>query len=157
MALIHEKLYQSGNIAGVKLRDYVQDLASHLMSSYSLDSAKIKLVTDIENVSLGIDTAISLGLIVNELLSNAFKYAFPNDASGEIKLSYKPTNGNASTLIISDNGIGFPGNIDFRRTESLGLQLVNTLVEQLEGNIQLNSNNGTKFTIVLPKLNNPDK
>ncbi len=157
MALIHEKLYQSGNIAGVKLGDYVQDLASHLMSSYSLDSTKIRLTTDIENVSLGIDTAISLGLIVNELLSNAFKYAFPNGASGEIKLSYKPTEGNTSTLIIHDNGIGFPKNIDFRQTDSLGLQLVNTLVEQLEGNIELNRMNGTEFTIVLPNLINRDK
>ena len=157
MALIHEKLYQSGNIAGVKLADYVQDLASHLMSSYSLDSTKIRLDTDIENVSLGIDNAISLGLIVNELLSNAFKYAFPNGASGEIKLSYKSTEGNTSTLIISDNGIGFPEDIDFKQTESLGLQLVNTLVEQLEGNIELCRDNGTEFTIVLPELNNRDK
>ena len=157
MALIHEKLYQSGNIEGVKLRDYVQDLASHLMSSYSLDSTKIRLTADIENVSLGIDNAISLGLIVNELLSNAFKYAFPNGASGEIILSYKPTKENTSTLIISDNGTGFPGDIDFRQTESLGLQLVNTLVEQLEGEIELNRNNGTEFKIVLPDLNEQDK
>jgi PAS domain S-box-containing protein len=157
MALIHEKLYQSGNIAGVKLADYVQDLASHLMSSYSLDSTKIKMTTSIENVSLGIDTAISLGLIVNELLSNAFKYAFPNGASGEISLSYKPTDENAAILIISDNGVGIPKDIDFRQTESLGLQLVNTLVEQLEGSIELRLNNGTEFTIVLPNLNNRDK
>lgn len=157
MALIHEKLYQTGNLVGVKLGDYVQDLASHLMSSYSLDSNKIKLITDIDNVSLGIDTAISLGLIVNELLSNAFKYAFPNDASGEIKLSYKPSDENNSTLIISDNGIGFPQNIDFKQTESLGLQLVNTLVEQLEGNIELSRNGGTEFKIVLPNINNRDK
>ncbi len=152
MALIHEKLYQSGNLAGVKLGDYVQDLASHLMSSYSLDSSKIKLITDIENVSLGIDTAISLGLIVNELLSNAFKYAFPNGASGEIKLSYKPADGNSSILTISDNGIGFPQNINFKQTESLGLQLVNTLVEQLEGKIELHRSEGTKFTINLPNF-----
>ena len=157
MALIHEKLYQTGNLAGVKLGDYVQDLATHLMSSYSLDSNKIKLITDIENVSLGIDTAISLGLIVNELLSNAFKYAFPYDASGEIRLSYKPSDENNSILIISDNGIGFPENIDFKQTESLGLQLVNTLVEQLEGNIELFRNGGTEFKIILPDISNRDK
>ncbi len=113
---------------------------------------KSGLITDIENISLSIDTAISLGLIINELLSNAFKYAFPNGASGEIKLSYKSFNGNSSTLVISDNGIGFPINIDFKQTESLGLQLVNTLVEQLEGNIELHRNDGTQFTIILPSF-----
>ncbi len=152
MALIHEKLYQTGNLAAVKLRDYVQDLATHLMNSYSLDPRKVKLSSDIDNVSLGIDTAISVGLIVNELLSNAFKYAFPNGTSGEIKILYKPDNENNSTLIIKDNGIGFPENINFRQTESLGLQLVNTLVDQLEGKIELNKNGGTEFKIVLPNF-----
>jgi PAS domain S-box-containing protein len=152
MALIHEKLYQSGNLAAVKLRDYVQDLAAHLMSSYSLDSAKIKLVTDIDDVSLGIDVAISLGLIINELLSNSFKYAFPGGTIGEIKIFFKPNDINNSTLIIKDNGIGFPKDVNFRQTESLGLQLVNTLVDQLEGTIELETHDGTEFIIMLPNI-----
>ena len=152
MALIHEKLYQSGNLAAVKLRDYVQDLAAHLMSSYSLDSAKIKLITDIDDVSLGIDVAISLGLIINELLSNSFKYAFPNSAIGEIKILFKPSDINNSILIIKDNGIGFPKDVNFKQTESLGLQLVNTLVDQLEGTIELERNRGTEFIIMLPNI-----
>ena len=152
MALIHEKLYQTGNLAAVKLKDYVQDLATHLMNSYNLDPRNVKLSSDIDNVSLGIDTAISVGLIVNELLSNAFKYAFPNGTSGEIKILYKPDNENNSTLIIKDNGIGFPENINFKQTESLGLQLVNTLVDQLEGKIELYKKGGTEFKIVLPNF-----
>jgi PAS domain S-box-containing protein len=152
MALIHEKLYQSGNLADVKFKDYLIDLSNHLMRSYSSNSSKIKLITEIENVLLGADTAISLGLIVNELLSNAFKYAFPNGIGGEIKIIYKAGKDNSATLTISDNGIGFPLNINFKQTETLGLQLVNTLSNQLECTIVLKRGKGTEFKIYIPDI-----
>jgi two-component sensor histidine kinase len=122
------------------------------MNSYSYNSARVGLETDIDNISLGIDTAISIGLIINELLSNALKYAFPDNRRGEIKIIYKAVNYNYSTLIVCDNGKGFPEDIDFKNTESLGLQLVNTLVSQLEGTIELLKNGGTEFKITLPNF-----
>ena len=148
MALIHEELYKSKDLARIDFAEYVQSLATHLFSLYSVNTAVIKLTMDVQDVLLDINTAIPCGLIVNELISNSLKYAFPDGEGGEILIKLSERTGGNLTLIVSDNGIGLHKDLDFRDTKSLGLQLVNTLVEQLEGTIDLDRTEGTAFTIV---------
>ena len=124
MSLIHEKLYQSGDFANVNFDGYVKNIANDLIRSYAVTPDKIKLNTKIEDVSLGLDNAIPCGLIINELISNSLKYAFPKDREGEIKIVLREINSNEIELTVSDDGIGIPAEIDIRETESLGLQLV---------------------------------
>lgn len=150
MALIHEKLYQSKDMSQIDFSEYVSELVSNLFSSYSLNSALITLHQNINDILLEIDIAINLGLIINELVSNAFKHAFPEGRKGNLYISIKKDE-HKYELIIEDDGIGFSSEIDFRKTESLGLQLIITLVEQIGGEIFLFSDNGTKFVI---KFNN---
>ncbi len=150
MALIHEKLYQSKNLAREDFAEYTRSLTSYLFDSYCIDPERIAMDVQIRGVELGIDTGISCGLIVNELVSNALKHAFPHGRKGLVSVSLERVNGNF-VLRVSDDGVGFPEHIDFRNTESLGLQLVNTLTEQLEGKIELITNGGgTTFTISFP-------
>jgi two-component sensor histidine kinase len=103
--------------------------------------------TDIDDISLGIDTAIPCGLIINELISNALKYAFPGNKSGEIKLSFKKQENNV-ILIVSDDGGGIPSHIDIKNSTSLGMRLIYSLTKQLDGNIVLESGKGTTFTLI---------
>jgi len=146
MALIHEKLYQSKDMSQIDFSDYVSELVSNLFSSYSLNSALITLHQDIRNIMLGIDLAINLGLIINELVSNAFRHAYSGGRKGNLFISMKK-DGHNFELIIEDDGIGFPLDIDFKKTESLGLQLIVTLVDQIGGEITLIPDHGTKFVI----------
>lgn len=152
MAMIHEGLYRTHNLARINFEKYIQNLIYGLFSSYGIDQSIIKTKMDLNEVLLDIDTAIPCGLILNELITNSLKHAFPEEREGEINvlLSQK---GNILQIIVGDNGIGFPENIDFQNTESLGLQLVNTLVDQLKGEIKIENNNGTKFIFTLEKNN----
>jgi PAS domain S-box-containing protein len=145
MALIHEKLYQSRDISRIDFAEYVRSLTSYLARSY-VTGRDVTIVVDIEDLSLGIDLAIPCGLIINELVSNALKYAFPDGKTGEVRISLAQC-GNEYELTVSDNGAGLPAGLDFRNTSSLGLQLVNTLVHQLEGDIALDTARGTRFSI----------
>ncbi len=148
MAFIHEKLYQSQDLARVDFTDYVNTLTRNLFTTYGVSTARIKLNIDIKNVSLPLDNAIPCGLIINELVSNSLKHAFPPDKEGEIKIALHLSNGNKWQLIVSDNGVGIPEDIDFRNTKSLGLHLVTILAEdQLRGEINLNRTEGTEFKI----------
>ncbi|MCZ7360361.1 MAG: PAS domain S-box protein [Candidatus Methanoperedens sp.] len=148
MALIHEKLYRSENFSRIDLKEYIDDLVSGLFQSYGISEDKVALNINAENVLLGIDSAIPCGLIINELVSNSLKHAFPEDESGEINILIHSTDEDMIELSIGDNGIGIPEDLDFRRTESLGLRIVNVLVEnQLHGEITLNRDRGTKFKI----------
>jgi two-component sensor histidine kinase len=104
----------------------------------------------LDHILLDIDEAIPCGLIVNELVSNSLKHAFPNGQSGETQIRMQAGQNREITLVVGDNGIGFPSTLDFRETESLGLQLVNTLVDQLEGSIEINGQHGTEFRITWP-------
>ncbi|MFC1717112.1 histidine kinase dimerization/phosphoacceptor domain -containing protein [Candidatus Poribacteria bacterium] len=160
MALIHEKLYQSEDLARIDFAEYIQDLANYLLRMYGTGTYRVRLRVNIEDVSLDIDTAIPCGLIVNELVSNSLKYAFPmedialdeqRESEAEIRVDVRSDNSSNLMLIVSDNGVGFPENLDFRETESLGLQLVNTLTEQLEGSIELDRTSGTTFKITFEK------
>ena len=150
MGMIHEKLYNSTDRSKINFSDYVQSLTSNLLTSYKL-SEKILPVIQIGDLELDLETAILCGLIINELVSNSLKYAFPNTEIGEIHVSLNLVD-NRYELIISDNGIGIPDDIDFKNTDSLGFQLVNNITSQLEGQIKLDKNVGTKFIINFENL-----
>lgn len=147
MSLVHERLYQSQDLARVDFAEYVRDLTSHLFRSYGGDSNCIKAEINVDGVLLGVDTAIPCGLILNELVSNSLKHAFLDGRGGEIHIEFRSDDDSQFRLVVSDNGVGLPEDLDFRDAESLGLQLVNTLVDQLEGTIELDGSGGTAFKI----------
>ncbi len=148
MSLIHEKLYNSGDLARIDIKDYIRDLVTGLFETYGFITGKVALKIDAENVSLGINPAIPCGLIINEIVSNSLKYAFPGEKTGEIKINLRSIEGNYIELIVSDNGIGLPKDMDINKTDSWGLRLVSILAEkQLQGELSLNRNNGTEFKI----------
>lgn len=151
MSLIHERLYQSQDLARVEFGEYVRNLANYLLRSYGSSANGIRLTTNVDDVFLGVDTAIPCGLIVNELVSNSLKHAFPDGRQGEIRIELRGDDGDKLTLIVNDDGVGFPQDVDYRKTKSLGLQLVNTLVTQLEGTIELDRSGGTVFKITFSK------
>lgn len=146
MSFIHEILYQTRDFSNINFSEYIVNLAGNLLQSYSRTN-NIKMHQDVGNVFLNLDLAIPCGLIINELVSNALKYAFPDKNDGEISIVVKQS-GDFVNIDIGDNGTGLPQNIDYRNTESLGLQLVMTLVEQIEGDITLKGGKGTNFSIV---------
>jgi len=154
MALIHEKLYQSKNLMRIDFVKYIQNLTDYLFRSYRVSPEVTKLKTNISDVFLDVNTATPCGLIVNELVSNSIKHAFPAGREGEIRIEARSDN-DKFTLIVSDNGVGFPKDLDFRNTKTLGLQLVCTLTDQLGGSIELDRSSGTKFkiTFLKPKYN----
>jgi PAS domain S-box-containing protein len=156
MALVHEKLYQSKDIAHINFADYIRSLTTNLFQSYREKQTGIKLTTDVGAVLLDIPTAIPCGLVINELTANALKHAFPNGKKGDIHIALHLVEGDELELIVSDNGIGFPEALDFRNPETLGLQLVNSLVEvQLNGTIELDKNGGTTFKITFKNERGP--
>lgn len=148
IALIHERLYRSRDLAEIDFAEYLQSLSANLFRSYGVKSNAVKLKVEVDGMRLSVDTAIPIGLIVNELVSNSLKHAFPSGRKGEIRIRLAANGDNSSTLIVSDNGIGFPHDLDLRNARSLGLQLVNMLVQQLDGTIELDRTNGTTFKIV---------
>lgn len=150
MAMIHEKLYQSEGFAKIGFSSYVRNLVTYLLQSY-VDRDHVKIITDVDDVFLDIDTAIPCGLIINELITNSLKHAFPNLTNGQINIKLM-RNDDKFILEVKDNGIGFPEMLDFRNTESLGLQLINSLVMQLDGTIQLKNDGGTEFKIVIHEM-----
>jgi two-component sensor histidine kinase len=151
MALVHERLYQSKDLARIDFAEYARNLASYIFRSYGVNSDLIKPEIHVDDIALGIDAAVPCGLILNELVSNSLKHAFPNGKKGQIRVGLSADN-DKFTLMVSDNGVGFPKDLDFRNTESLGLQLVNTLVAQLEGTIELDRSMGTAFEITFARL-----
>ncbi len=147
MSLIHEKLYQSKGLARIDFNEYIRDLVNGLFHSYGV-SGSIALNIDGKDVSLGVDSAIPCGLIINELVTNSLKHAFPEGREGEIRISLRSIEENMIELLVSDNGVCIPEDVDIRKTESLGLHLVTILVEnQLHGEINLNRSKGTEFQI----------
>lgn len=147
MALIHEKLYQSENLTNIDFTDYVDSLVIELSRSYMNHPEQIEISVDVRDACFGVDTAIPCGLIINELITNSLKYAFPDNRKGQISVSLQPTMKGEYTLIVKDNGIGFPENIDWQNTDSLGMQVVTSLTDQLEGEIELSRTDGTEFKL----------
>ncbi len=137
IALIHEKLYQSSDLAQIDFGDYVDDLVLSIFNTFGIDSTEHSIHLDIENIRLSVNTAMPCSLIINELVSNSLLHAFPNNHFGEISISMKSIPQQKLELTVSDNGIGLPKDFDFRKSKSLGLQLVITLVNQLKGEIEL--------------------
>ena len=145
MALIHEKLYQSENLSHINFSEYVASLTNYLSRSYIL-SQNVTIEIDIKGISLDVDRAIPCGLIINELVSNSLKYAFKDGRTGKLRVGMS-RDGDRYILTVGDNGVGLPPGFDFRESQSLGLQLVTTLVDQIEGTIELEKTAGTVFTI----------
>lgn len=146
MSILHEKLYQSEDEYWINTSDYIHRLVQNLFKTHTIEGGMITPIIDVDNVKLNIKTAVPCGLIINELLSNSLKYAFPQEREGEIHISLKAKD-NKFKLIISDSGIGLPEDLDFRNSESLGLKLVNSLTHQIDGKIELDRSQGTKFKI----------
>ncbi|OEC88480.1 MULTISPECIES: sensor histidine kinase [Methanobacterium] len=158
MALIHEKLYNSNDLKRINFGEYIRTLTTDLFYTYVADPNLIKLNMDVEDIMLDINTAVPLGLIVNELVSNSMKHAFPIAYGSELRenISTNPNEINVNfksedddfILIVKDNGVGFPEGLDFKNLDSLGLRLVNSLTDQIRGNIQLKVDDGTEFKII---------
>ncbi len=157
MALIHEKLYQAEDLARSDFGSYVRSLTTNLFRSYADELHRIDLYIQVSEFRLEMDTAIPCGLIINELVSNSLKHAFPANRKGEITVNFSLNSDNQYVLVINDNGIGLPEGLDFRNTNSLGLQLVCTLALQLKATIALDRDAGTRFTLVFvePKFTEP--
>lgn len=150
MALIHEKLYQSEDIAYINFSDYITELTWSLFKTYNYSTDKVKLQFKLEKIFFGIDQGITLGLLLNELISNAFKHAFP-DKSGTLKIKTSRRD-DSYIFIIQDDGIGLPAGFDRENINTLGLQLIITLVDQIKGNITFINDNGTKVRIEFPSV-----
>ncbi|HEY9647736.1 MAG TPA: histidine kinase dimerization/phosphoacceptor domain -containing protein [Chroococcidiopsis sp.] len=151
IAFIHEKLYRSGDLTLVNLTQYIPTLASSLFHSHTVTPGMVELRTHVDEIFVDIDTAIPYGLLINELVSNAIKYAFPENRAGTIELTLRTITEDQLLLTVRDDGVGLPVPIDLAKADSLGLKLVNDLVRQLNGQLQIHSHQGTEFTITLPR------
>ncbi|MBN1940085.1 MAG: PAS domain-containing protein [Candidatus Aminicenantes bacterium] len=147
MSLVHERLYQSSDLSRIDLPEYIQSLIVHLFQVHLVDAEQVRLETDLEPISLEINTAVPFGLIINELISNAIKHAFPDGRKGLIKIRLRRGAGGEVILRVADDGVGFQGGLDFRKAESFGLKIVNLLVSQVRGVIDLDRSGGTAFII----------
>ncbi|BDZ70997.1 PAS domain-containing sensor histidine kinase [Methanobacterium petrolearium] len=146
MALIHESLYRSTDLKQIDFGDYIRSLTKNLFYTYVPDPNRIKLNLKVEDLMIDINTAVPLGLIVNEIVTNSMKYAFPGDETGEITVEFYPEN---ETLIlrVADDGIGLPDDLDLEKISSLGLQIVNNLTHQIDGEIEVGGTNGAEIKI----------
>jgi len=149
MSLVHEKLYETPNLARVDFGAYVNDLVDQLFRVYGVDRDRVKPVVSVSGIDFPMDSAIHCGLIVNELVTNSLKYAFPEGRSGEVRISCGQEE--RWSLAVEDDGVGLPEGIDYRATETLGLMLVVTLVSQMRGEIRQDPGPGTRFTITFDK------
>ena len=151
MALIHEKLYELEAFSKIGFSKYTRELVNHIKKSYQDNATNVNVDVNIKDIFLNIKIAIPCGLILNELLSNSFKYAFKNKTQGNIKIGFTKNVG-FYVLSIEDDGIGIDMSSFENQDNSLGLSLVNALVEQLDGKIELDNKNGTKFVITFAEL-----
>lgn len=147
MALLHESLYQSQSSSQIDFPAYVRQLATHLFQSYGVSLERIRLRTDLDKMYLNLDAAVPCGLIINELVSNSLKYAFPEGRTGELRIELRQRSDGTARLVISDDGVGLRADVDWVNTRSLGLRLVRTLAEQLGAKIELLSNAGTQVQL----------
>lgn len=152
MAFIHEKLYQSRDLSKVDFASYIRSLAASLFQSYMLDPGQVRLETDLEDVGIDINSAGPCGLLVNELISNALRHAFPAGRKGTVRIGLRRETDGTIMLRVADDGIGLPETLDIRKADSFGLQILGLLVEQLDAKIDLDRTNGTTFTISFREL-----
>jgi PAS domain S-box-containing protein len=151
MALIHEKLYQSDRVAKIDFADYIKSLTSNLFSTYNISPNLICLDLQIANVNLNLDTAITCGLLINELVSNSLKHAFPQQRSGKVSLQFAIDSQEQFRLVVQDTGIGLPEDLDLQSARSLGLRLIKALTRQLEGKLKITDQQGAIFQVTFPQ------
>lgn len=153
MALVHEKFYQANELTEIDFGEYVEKLSQFLYQSYGDKTDRINVIVESDRVSLDMDTAMPCGLLVNEIVSNAYKYAFPGSMEGEIKIQLSRNDGKV-TMKISDNGIGLPEGFSIENAESLGMQLIQALTSQIDGELSVSREGGASFTITFqyPKV-----
>jgi PAS domain S-box-containing protein len=149
MAMIHEGLYQSNTLSEIDFEDYTNSICSHLYNVYKKEHNEITIRIEVENIHLPVDLSVPCGLILNELVSNAFKYAFTDRKKGEVFISFKRNENNNCQLIIEDDGTGLPPK-NFENGNTLGLFLVDSLVKQIKGELNISTSNGTRFQISFP-------
>jgi PAS domain S-box-containing protein len=150
IALVHEQLYKSKDLSKVPFQEYVHELLSSLFQALGTDLHRIRPIVDVQALELPIDTAIPSGLLINELVTNSLKHAFPDGRHGTIRIVFAHTAGQLRSLIVSDDGVGLPLDIDPKRSGSLGLQLVHALAKQLKLEVQISRNGGTTFEFRFP-------
>lgn len=148
MSLVHDKLYKAEDFSRIKIVEYVYDLVASIKKSYFVNDDRILIRCNVDDFTLNIDTSIPLGLMINELLTNCLKYAFPSDRKGEIVVTIRKTNSNKILLSVKDNGVGINEGVDFENSNSLGLRLVNMLVTQLNGDLRVTTDKGTEFIVI---------
>jgi PAS domain S-box-containing protein len=159
MAIIHEKLYNSPDFAHINISDYIKSLVEELYATYKMSRDTINLKIDVDDLILDMETAIPLGLLINEMVSNSLKYAFSDSEhleNGEIDIKLRKVK-KEYKLKVSDNGIGIPDNVDFHQSETLGLQLISSLTDQIDGEIELKRDQGTKFIIKFRESEYPER
>jgi two-component sensor histidine kinase len=150
MAIIHEQLYRSKNLSKINAEEYYSELVRFISQTYNVNKkVKVDLKIKVREKFIDIDVAIPCGIIINELLSNSFKYAFPDNRPGEVRVELRTVvNPNYNCrLIVEDNGIGIKGKINFENPETLGMQLIKSLTEQLDGKLEVKKDKGTCFTV----------
>lgn len=153
MAMVHEMLYMRDDISKVEYKSYVQELGEYLVRSVKGSQNNINLKVDIPEIELGIDTAIPLGLLINEAITNALKYGIKDDAYGEIYIALRKAGEEEYILSIGDNGPGFPEKLNFRNSKSLGLKLIHNLTRQLKGSIVRDlSKKGTNYVVKFKEI-----
>ncbi|HDQ44595.1 MAG TPA: PAS domain S-box protein, partial [bacterium] len=150
MALVHEKLYQSHNFAGVDMKSYIGEMVSQLRNAYRL-SQEIRIELDIEDAVIDINRAIPCGLILNELITNALKHAFPQERKGQITVSFKPSGDASYALTVSDDGVGMPPGLMHAESRTFGLNLIHLLTSQIGGEWSVDTDRGTAFRIRFPR------
>jgi two-component sensor histidine kinase len=151
MAFVHERLYQSEGLSNINVEEFVSDLVSHLFSMYEGSTSAIHIQMEVPEIHLDLDVAIPTGLMINELVSNVMKHAFPPEqGAGEIRVALGPLENGDLELLVGDNGVGLPEELDPDATMSLGLRLVALLTEQLQGTLVLERDGGTTFKITIP-------
>jgi two-component system, sensor histidine kinase PdtaS len=148
MALLHEQLYQSQDISQINCSEYLKGLAGHLFRSYGVSTSRIALAIQAEELHLSMDIAVPLGLVVNELVSNCLKYAFPGGRKGKIKIDLSKCRERPCCLSVADNGVGLAEDVTLWSSKSLGLRLVKMLAEQMDAHVEVNGCRGTKVKLV---------
>jgi len=146
MSLIHQNLYQKENLTGIKMKEYLENLCHNLFSTYSISNDRIHLETQIQDLNLDVDSVVPIGLIINELITNALKYAFPDNASGKISIKLEEKN-NQLLLMVEDDGVGIKSLDDMKSTNSFGHRLINSFSRKLDAEVNISSENGTKVEI----------
>lgn len=152
MSLVHEQLYQSQDLSNVDLAGYIRKLVANLFALYRPDATNIRMETELEDLRLDINSAIPFGLILNELLSNSLRHAFPEDRPGLIRIRLRRRPAGEVELRVEDDGVGLPEGLDYRRAESMGLQIINLLIDQLDASLEVDGTKGTAVTLIFNEL-----